>query len=172
MLFNKKSIKVKLVGTDLVAAFDSAEPALVWKFDLARNHSFTVALQGEEGDWELGVTSPKGDFYPVAHFLAREDAEEALHKIHKVLVKKQRSKYVGCLTLFVGFIVLLLILIFVGGSLIQRVLLPISQTMSLPDMGESFSSVSPFTNAPSSAPPEIPNGVPLSADDVLKPPPH
>src|SRR5580704_16554799 len=85
-LKRKKAVDAKRVGSTLVATFHNRDPSLIWTFDLERNHSFTVTLQGEEGDFELGVTSPKGEFYPVARFVTREDANEALQALQRVLM--------------------------------------------------------------------------------------
>ena len=110
MLFGEKSTEASVTGNSLVATFHKANPPLVWKFDLERNHSFTLALQGEEGDWELGLTSPKGDFYPITHFLTRDDAEEAFRQVNKALAQRTFSllgvgfKIVGGLVL-VGVVV-------------------------------------------------------------------
>ena len=89
---NKKT-EAKCNGSMLTVGFHAANPPLIWRFDLERNHSFTLALQGEDGDWELGVTSPKGDFYPVVHFAAREDAEEAFAGSKKRCRRKGGSRY-------------------------------------------------------------------------------
>ena len=167
LFFSKNSVKVRLVGNDLVAAFHSAQPPLVWKFDLERNHSFTVALQGEDGDWELGLNSTKGEFYPVAHFPLREDAEDALNKVQKILMKKRRSKIWGVLKFILILVFLALIVIVGGGYLIAH---------ALPGMASAVMRTTPMgpMNAPAqmmAPPPVAPEpGVPQSADDVLKAP--
>ena len=91
----QKSVQAKLVGNTLVATFRKSNPNLIWNFDLERNHSFTLALQGEDGDFELGVTSPKGEFYPVARFASREDAEEAFSAVQKILMKHKPGRIKG-----------------------------------------------------------------------------
>jgi len=111
---------------------------LVWQFDLERNHSFTVAMQGEEGDWELGVTSPKGEFYPVVHFQAREDAEDGFAAVQKILMKKKRS------VMWRVFKVLAWILVFVV-LLAAGIGFMISRTAS---QMSSMSSFMPLAGAP------------------------
>ena len=151
---NKKT-EAKCSGTMLTVGFHGANPPLIWRFDLERNHSFTLALQGEEGDWELGITTPKGDFYPVVHFTGREEAEEAFVKVEKVLARKK-----GAASLIVKALLTVLavaLLIIVGVILFGRY------------VGHRPSVTS---SAVSAAPPVIREGIPQSADDVLKPPPQ
>jgi hypothetical protein len=152
-LSNKKPVEVKRVGDTLVAVFRNSNPSLVWKFDLARNHSFTVALQGDEGDLELGVTSPKGEFYPIARFNAREDADLAFAAVQKVLMKR-KCGWLGCLLKWAGGLVLLLLIALLIGIYLAGYRGP-----------KIFS-----TGPASTAAPEIRNGVPLPADQVLRPP--
>jgi len=151
---NKKT-EAKCNGMMLTAGFHGANPPLIWRFDLERNHSFTLALQGEEGDWELGVTSPKGDFYSVVHFLAREDAEEAFAKIEKILSRKQSA--ISCI------LKSLLIVLGLAGTVILGVILFAHYINGHP--------TTPPTFRPMSGQPTIQReGVPQSADDVLQPP--
>jgi len=151
---NKKPVEVKQVGQTLVAVFRTSNPGLVWKFDLVRNHSFTLALQGDEGDFELGITSPRGEFYPIARFGAREDADEAFAAVQKVLLKKKRG-WLGCLLKWVGGLVVLLLIAILAIGIFLAVY-----------RGQTISSLWPS----SAAAPEIRNGVPLPADQVLRPP--
>ena len=160
--FHKDRITAKLVGTNLVASFSCANPPLIWKFDLERNHSFTIALQGEEGDWELGITSPKGEFYPVTHFLSREDAEEAMAKVEKTLTKKRRAKGSLLLKLLVFLLIMLILVFFAcvgfGVYLVKH-----------PDSALSYLTPSlPLEQGLKPAEP-IP-GVPIPADQILNPP--
>jgi len=153
----------------LTVGFHTASPPLVWRFDLERNHSFTLSLQGEEGDWELGVTSPKGEFYPVVHFDAREDAEDALAVVEKALSRKRGSS--SLLTKALAFVGILALLVVAGvviyGLMIEHSIRASSQIApSISDMG---SPMAPTAVAPPTASPDT-EGVPLSADDVLKAP--
>jgi len=151
----KKSVEAKRVGSTLVAVFRNSNPCLVWKFDLERNHSFTFALQGEEGDLELGVTSPKGEFYSVARFAAREDADEAFTAVQKVLMKRVGIGWLtGLLKWIAGVLLVLLIVVLLGGYLVKH-------TLNL--LNSASSSVA--------AKHVIQNGVPMPADQVLQPPP-
>ena len=145
----KKSVNAKLVGNTLVAVFRASDPSLIWKFDLERNHSFTLALQGEEGDLELGVTSPKGEFYSVARFASREDAEEAFAAVQKVLMKKRWCRMKGWLAWAIGIAILILLIMFIG-----RIIGGHSS------VGSSAASQN-----------NLPQGVPLPADQILEPPP-
>jgi hypothetical protein len=151
-----KKTEAKCNGSMLTVGFHSANPPLIWRFDLERNHSFTLALQGEEGDWELGITTPKGDFYPVVHFVAREDAEEAFNKVEKILAKNRGVGPLIAKALMTVALVAVAIaaFVFLFGAFVNR--------------APSFTS-SAIT--PSSGPAVI-EGIPLSADDVLKAPPQ
>jgi len=149
---NKKT-EAKCNGAMLTVGFHAANPPLIWRFDLERNHSFTLALQGDEGDWELGVTTPKGDFYPVVHFVAREDAEEALLKIEKILSRRKGTwPLIGkALLMLAGAALLVVLVVTLFGLFIGHKSTTISGLMPVPSV-------------------TMEDGVPMSADDVLKPP--
>jgi len=151
-----KKTEAKCNGAMLTVGFHAANPPLIWRFDLERNHSFTLALQGEDGDWELGVTSPKGDFYPVVHFIAREDAEEAFAKVEKVLGK--RSTVWGAVGKAILYVAAVAVIIVVG--------------VSSYGLYVTHHASSPIGGVSSAAPVAMPSGVPVTADDVLKPPPN
>jgi hypothetical protein len=168
--FGKKAVEAKLVGPNLVAAFHNAHPPLIWNFDLVRNHSFTIAMQGEEGDWELGITSPKGEFYPIAHFASRDDAEEAMARIQTLLMKSRRPKWIGWLKAIVIIIVVGLLLLGLASYLITRM----ATSMGMGGIGGGMGSAAmggmmPQLAAPA-APAPTPMGVPLPADQVLQAP--
>lgn len=97
LLEGKKPVEAQVNGQSLTVAFRKANPPMIWRFDLERNHSFTLAIQGEEGDWELGVTSPKGDFFAVTRFLDKEAADEAFNNVQKALTRHKSSwrKWLG-----------------------------------------------------------------------------
>jgi len=151
---NKKT-EAKCNGLMLTVGFHAANPPLIWRFDLERNHSFTLALQGEPGDWELGVTSPKGDFSSVVHFTNREDAEEAFTKVEKILSHKRGSSSLVMKALAILGVSALLI---VAGVILFG--------LSINHQGQSLSTSMGSINMPS----VVKEGVPLSADDVLKAP--
>jgi len=152
MLGIKKSVDVKCVGHTLVAGFHCANPPLIWKFDLERNHSFTISLQGEDGDWELGLTSPKGDFYPIARFINRELADEAFHALQKILMKSKLPLPALPKTLlgWLGLLALCFVL----------VILAHLAAVSVRSHGATLANV---PGAPLLRP-----GVPQAADDLLK----
>jgi hypothetical protein len=153
-----KKTEAKCNGSMLTVGFHNANPPLIWRFDLERNHSFTLALQGEDSDWELGVTSPKGDFYPVVHFAAREDAEEAFGKVEKALSVKKAAKSV----LAKAFSILLGVIILIGLGFGLFVFI----------MSHKFGGAQTAQTMTGPAPADIREGIPLPADDVLKPPPR
>lgn len=151
---NKKT-EAKCNGMMLTAGFHGANPPLIWRFDLERNHSFTLALQGEEGDWELGVTSPKGDFYSVVHFLAREDAEEAFAKIEKILSRKSGAFSTICKALIA--------VLGLAATVVLGVLLFAHSLNNRP--------AAPASLKPTFGQPMIQReGVPQPADEILQPP--
>lgn len=187
MFLREKSTEAGVTDTSLVATFHKANPPLVWKFDLERNHSFTLTLQGEEGDWELGLTSPKGDFYPITHFLTHEDAEEAFKEVNKALARRKFSllrfgfKMIGVLIL-IGILVLFFMFflpLFSGlhkmsltaghgplsmEQMPQGVPMPADAFLRPPEAGQA---PAPPTAAPAAT---VPLGVPVPADEILKPP--
>lgn len=151
-LSGNKPVEVKLVGNTLVAAFRNSNPNLIWKFDLERNHSFTLALQGEEGDLELGVTSPKGEFYPIARFTTREDAEEAFTAVQRILMRRK------------FFRIKTIAIIIILGLVFYSVIVPLARTYlgNSSPISASHTSANALQNR---------TGVPLPADQVLRPPP-
>jgi len=149
----QKPVQAKLVGSTVVAAFRNSNPSIVWKFDLERNHSFTLALQGEEDDFELGVTSSKGEFYSVARFASREEAEEALLAIQKVLMKKKWSRLRTVLTGAVGLFAIIVVYSFLNNL-----------------AGHTVLRKAPVNTSAPNQPAQIENGVPMPADQVLQPP--
>jgi len=156
-----QSTTARRVKTSLVATLPKANPPVIWRFDLERNHSFTLALQGDNHDWDLGVTSAKGDFHPIAHFSLRADAEEAFARISKVLEGNRGylALFVKSLLVLIGGIVGLYILaaFFTVLSSTNR------QNTSPPTLSEDSQPMLP-------PPPPTPDGEPVSADDALKPP--
>jgi len=150
-LGEKKPVEVRRIGQTLVATFRNSNPPLIWKFDLARHHSFTLALQGDEGDLELGITSPKGEFYSIARFAVREDADLAFTAVQKVLMKKG-GRFKKLLAWLGGILVLLGASILIAGYFASH---------TFPLMRGSQSS---------SASQTIPRGVPVPADQAVTPP--
>ncbi len=156
--------EAKCDGTTLTAAFPTASPPLIWRFDLERNHSFTFSQRGGDGKWELGVTSPNGDFCSVAYFTSRAEADDALVKVGHALAHKRPDFAVGLASGGMPSALIIRSLTVVGVAAAVIILLVFL--------------VSPFlhkTHAVSSATASAPtvvqeDGVPLSADDVLTPP--
>jgi predicted nucleic acid-binding Zn ribbon protein len=152
---SKKSVTVRQVGHTLVAAYDNANPPLIWKFDLERNHSFSLAMKGTDNGWELGVTSAKDEFHPVARFRSRDEAEEAFSKTQKALMGGKDNRW---RTIAIGLIVVLALMLVV-------VVLPLMGAV------HNLNGKVHAASSTSSAEPEMKDGVPLDADQVLKPPP-
>jgi len=183
MLNGKEPVEAKLVGSTLVAAFHQSTPSLIWKFDLERNHSFTLALQGEEGDLELGVTSSKGEFYPVARFASREDADQAFTAVQKALMTRQYNwpKIIGSgVAALFGLFFFILIAESIASHLTSHNMqTAVAPSISVPMGGSTASVIQPIQPASPGIMPTpiqqqpaatIQNGVPMSADDVLRPP--
>ena len=163
----QKNLDVRRFKSSLVATFAKANPPLIWRFDLERNHSFTLGLQGDEQEWELGVTSPKGEFHPVARFASREDADEAFAAISEALAKPRTSWGATCLKI-VGIIAIVYV-VFMMFAAVQRQAPPPADSVSMEEEQDS-STPPPSPPPPPAPPPPPPNGVPLPADQVLKPP--
>jgi len=164
-LEGKKPVEAKRVGSALIVAFRMSQPRLVWRFDLEKNHSFSLALEGEEGTWELGVTSPKGEFYPVARFAAREDADQAFAAVQRALMTR-KSAWLGWLLKAVG----VLALFFMLAAAVAIFTLSRLGFMGMAGMPNPYAAAG--MAAVPAAPVSVPqNGVPLPADQVLRPPP-
>jgi hypothetical protein len=148
---SSKPVTAKISGSTLVVAFKESSPPLVWKFDLDRNHNFTVALQGEDNDLQLGVNSPRGEFQPIAHFTDRDAAEDAFEDLQKILMTRRQSPLRTILTWVGAAVVLFLVVI------------------AILRIGVVMRNGGGYTN--SAEPPEIKPGVAMPADQVLRPPP-
>jgi hypothetical protein len=165
MNFGKKP-DVRRVGSSLVVTLSKANPPLIWRFDLERNHSFTLALQGQDNEWELGVTSPRGEFTPVARFPLREDAEEALAAISASLTKTC-FRWVGVFFKVIGILALLAAAALWGWSALQNIELPhLAQSAAPIERAEAPAP----EQAPAQPAPNTKNGIPLPADEVLQAP--
>lgn len=79
--------EIRLSGGVLVASFRCANPPVMWRYDVQKNHSFSVALRGQDGDWVLGLKTTDG-FEDICHYTAREDAVAALELVDGALNKK------------------------------------------------------------------------------------
>ncbi len=156
-LDSRQSVDVKRIDDALIAAFHRATPPMVWRFDLVRNHTFSLALQGDEGEWELGLTSPKGDFQPVARFALREDAEEAFIKVERILSRHQTA-WLKVSARILGIIALLLLIGILGFGLTVG-----------HGVWQSFTGKSRGSDITSSSPAAIPAkpGSPVPADDFF-----
>lgn len=84
-------VRARVVEHSLVASFRSSNPPTVWRMDLEKNHSFAVAIQKKEQDWELGVMSPKGDFTVVARFHERADVDAAMSEVESAMFSNPNS---------------------------------------------------------------------------------
>ena len=157
--------EAKCDGLVLTVAFPTANPPLIWRFDLERNHSFTLALHREEkGDWALGVTSPKGDFCPVASFVLREEAEDALAKVGKALAQK---KPLACANGSSSLVARALTVVGIAAAFI--ILIVLLFALLVGHRPRPVSSAAPAASTVMQGA-VMQDGVPLSADDVLKPP--
>ena len=77
-----------MTGTTLVVAFQKSAPPLIWKFDLERNHSFTLALQDKDNEFAVRrQLTQAANFSRRALCSDREAAEEAFAAVQKALMK-------------------------------------------------------------------------------------
>jgi hypothetical protein len=148
MLNTHKSVSAKMSGSTLVVSFQKSTPPLIWKFDLEKNHSFTVALQGEDNDLQLGVNSSRGEFTPIAHFSDRDSAEEAFMALQEILMKKQRGLGTTVLAVLGGVFIIMIVVGAIGKIVTS------TQNKDV-----------------SAGPQQITPGVAVPADKVLQPPP-
>jgi hypothetical protein len=161
----KAEAKVKLIRHNttpcLVATFTASEPPAVWQFDLDKNHSFTLLLKEAEGLWALGFMEPGKSFIPVVRFASLDDAEAAYAAVQKALMKQQRLRRFRLWRWL--FLVIAVLVLFV-----------LSQSISVrfgtrkDALGTGTTSLQQGSAPAPLNPGEIQNGVPLSADDVLK----
>jgi len=148
----------------IVVSFHKSDPHVVWQFDLGKNPNFTIMLRDGERGCNFGVTSPEGIFTPVAHFATREDAENAYAAVHKALMKQ------GCCGISSGWGRLALIL--VGLFLLFVLFASIVHRTSSTGKGNAAPTAAPVAEEAKKprAPAVFKPGIPLPADDVLKPP--
>jgi hypothetical protein len=88
---SKPEVRAKVVDHTLVATFRTSNPPIVWRMDLEKNHSFAVAIQKRDEDWELGVMSPKGDFTVVARFDDRAAVDQAMSEVEAAMFSNPNS---------------------------------------------------------------------------------
>jgi len=154
----------KMIGQSLVATFRAALPPLIWQYDLEKNHSFSVTVQGENGKWSLGVTAPHGEFTPIAQFNARAEADEAFAVVERAMRRPRRlinpwqgrvrSALLISLFLLLGLFAIKLIFVVPASSTVKSVI----NTATESSLNAMKSTTAGQTN------------VPLVADDYLKMP--
>ena len=168
-----KSVEARRVGTSLVAAFHKANPPLIWRFDLARNHSFTLVLRKSGDQWILGLAPGENEFHPVACFASHAEAEEAFVTVEKILATSPYA-WVRTTLKFFGFVAggggvcALLFLLCLWGLEVIRGL---ETTHTTNQAFIDGSPISPSQPPKSAAAPVAKPGIPLPADEYLKPPP-
>jgi hypothetical protein len=162
---SEKSLDVRRSKSTLVAVFAKANPPLIWNFDLTNQQNFALALQAKGDDWELGVMSPKREFQPVACFPLRKDADEAFLRVGKVLAKGR----FGWMVSFVkglGIVFLVLIALRLTALTLEEFQ---DYAITRAQLALAVAKASPLSQA-APAPQPQQNGVPLPADEALKPP--
>ncbi|MBI1273807.1 MAG: hypothetical protein GC131_06965 [Alphaproteobacteria bacterium] len=144
----------------LVALFRDSNPPTVWRMDLDKNHSFAVAIQGKEGEWELGIMSSRGEFTVVARFATREEVDTAFACVQRALMSSPSSllnKVIRTAAITATITVILLI----GAVALNGV--------SSGDAGGKIG-VAQIQPGQVALPAPTPSGIPLSADEVLQAP--
>jgi hypothetical protein len=170
---SEKSIKARRAGTSLVAAFHKANPPLIWRFDLARNHSFTLLMQKEKDQWVLGLAPSENEFHAIARFTSHADAKEAFVAVEKILARRAYA-WIGTMlkvfsiVLAAVFICALLFLGILWGAELMRGIKTAPAVNQTFLNGVQLPTQSPNGPAPA---PAIKPGVPLPADEYLRPPP-
>jgi hypothetical protein len=159
-----EDVTVRLVGTTLVASFKNSEPVTLWHYDLEQNHSFSLALTERGGKWHLLLVEVNGDQKTIAEFPSRRDAEKALQSVQQALLSEGRGDWLSLLKplgmLFVVIAVVYLLFSAMGWIFDDKPeksspIAPTTVTTTKEKAGQSST--------------ELPQGVPLSADDILKP---
>lgn len=144
--------EIRYTHSSLVANFAKADPPVVWRFDLERNHSFSVALRPVNEVWELGVTLPNGEFHIIARFNEGAEAEVAYRRLAKVLAQ---GRFSWVRVMVKGFVVVLVLL-----AVLYVTLLALQQGRFA-----ASSHVVRQEEAPAAV-----AGEPVPADEVLTPP--
>ena len=180
----KKKTKAKCENNVLVVAFNNANPPLIWRQDLSRNPTFTVSLQGGDDKWDLGVTSAKGDYFPIASFEDRAEAEKSLSAVNSALSKSKVFASFALKTLIVVTILVVVIMggVTIAGSVLTRTISSsVASLTSMPGGAEAFAAAMraraaaggqgmPDYSGEPTEPVPMEAGVPMSADDVLQSP--
>ncbi len=154
----------RMIGQTLIATFRAASPPLIWQYDLEKNHSFSVTVQGEDGKWSLGVVAPQGEFVSVAKFNMRAEADEAFAAVERAMKRPRRlfrpwQGWVRSALLIVLFLLLGLFAVkLIFGETSSNIVKPASNTATEPSLNVTKPTKSGQTN------------VPLVADDFLKMP--
>ncbi len=148
----------RAAGSILTASFGAASPPTAWRFDLEKNHSFTLALAEQKEGWELKVLLAQGEPVSIARFIARGDAEEALGQVSAALNKGiGRDSDLPPLLQNFGLLGLAACVLMLFG-LFAFFVIHTSGTSS-PIQAPVKTSMAPLKP-----------GMPVSADDVLQPP--
>jgi len=165
----QQDVRAKVVDHTLVATFRTSNPPTVWRMDLEKNHSFAVAIQKRDADWELGVMSPKGDFTVVARFDDRAAVDVAMAAVEAAMFSNPNSTgikvwRVSAMTAAMVLLIIIgyLTLMWLGpqNNSNARVVAPVAASSHPVEQRAA-------APAPSIAPPSIGRGVPIDADAVL-----
>ena len=177
MKFGAAKTKARVVRASLTAVFRASLPPSVWQFDLEKNANFSLIQQDEGEGAALAVVTPvRENPVIVARFATREDAQEAWERVQKALISRKESRR-GKKSVW-GWILLILVILFIGGSFLKA-----SNQAKMVGLATMGVPAGPTLPVPGYAPPaglpklgaaprpvELQNGVPASADDVLKMP--
>lgn len=177
------SVSARLVQRNetpcLLADFKTSNPPLLWQLDLEKLSNHTISLRETNGDWDLGLLLPQGDFTSVAHFDERSDAETAYDAVRRAILQGEPTQWPFRFRWGIwGAVVLLLFFFFSGMFHLTPPPVNETQTASADQNAADASSSSLSRRIPQAledlnktlSPPEskeIQTGVPVSADDVL-----
>jgi hypothetical protein len=154
--------KAKIIDHALIASFRDSNPPTVWRMDLEKNHSFAVAIQGREGDWELGIMSPRGEFTVVARFASRAEIDGAFAAVQKALMSPPNSLLAKLKR--VALVTATIVLVLIAGAKLLDTLPSSRTTVALTPQPSQMAAPA----APAAPAVPIQSGIPLPADEVLK----
>ncbi|HBM90872.1 MAG TPA: hypothetical protein DD400_03210 [Rhodospirillaceae bacterium] len=137
----------------LLVSFETSSPPVLWYYDLKKTPSMNLCLKEKEGEWDLGLNLPDEKFSVIAHFDERGDAEKAFAAVRKALLKRQLFSAIGPWTRAGLFLLLLFFALMLFNP----------QTGTNPSIKDKAIPVAPKST-------EIIPGVPMNADDVMRPP--
>ncbi len=180
-LWNKDSndyqSSAKVVDGNLILSLPDAINPVVWRMELGSVKASALEVRGaEDGTFLLILKTPKGEVHEIAPFAARDMAVHALmrvstalqnaegkiapagtHNVQPASIPQEKSRTSRKWLIALGFVLLIIFLMAWGGSKVH-----VTDPNGNPEATLQTEPSDGETGA------EAPNGVPMSADEMLK----